>query len=147
MALKLVSSEDYAAIANLMGAYQQLVDQGNEDGYADLFTEDGAFIGLPEALGPSESFRGREGLKRVPRLTVTFFGGKFRHHMGSFSAEYGASRDEAFARYYILATSWVPAQGPKLEQFVDVVTHLVRIDGAWKIKSNTMSAMTGVEAL
>lgn len=141
MSLKLVSVEDYVAIINLMGAYQHLVDDGEEDKWVELFTEDGAFYGLPEAVGPPESFRGREGLKQIPRFAKQVFNGKYRHHMGSFFVEYGDNTDEAFARYYILASSWMVEQGGKMEMFALVKTHLVRVSGEWKIKSNTMTPL------
>src|ERR1044072_3805681 len=98
MALNLVTPEDYAAILNLMGAYQHLVDAGDEEGWAGLFTEDGAFLGLPAA--PPEAFVGREGLKAIPRMNLAQAGGRFRHNMLSFTARYGDTHDEAFASYY-----------------------------------------------
>jgi ketosteroid isomerase-like protein len=140
MALKLVSTEDFAALANLMGAYQHIVDAGDEQGYADLFTEDGAFLGLPEEVGPPDSFRGREGLKKIPRFAQAMFGGRYRHNMCSFSAHYGDSRDIAFARYYVLATTSIAGQSTKVDQVI-VNTHLVRIGGDWKIKSNRMTPL------
>lgn len=141
MALKLVSTDDYISIANLMGAYQHLVDEGDEEGWVDLFTEDGRFHGLPEAVAPADSLIGREGLKQIPRFSKQIFNGKYRHHMGSLTVAYGEHQDEAFARYYILATSWLPEQGPKMEMFALVETHLVKVDGEWKIKSNTMTPL------
>lgn len=141
MALNFVSVEDYVAITNLMGLYQHLVDEGDEEGWTELFTEDGQFFGLPEEIAPAESLRGREGLKQIPRFSKQVFDGKFRHHIGSFTASYGSNNDEAFARYYMLATSWLASQGPKMEMFAVVKTHLVRINGEWKIKSNTMTPL------
>ncbi len=139
MSFRPTSSDDYAAIANMIGAYQHLVDSGDEDGYADLFTEDGAFIGMPEEVGPPDSFRGREGLKRIPRLTMAAYGGKFRHHVGSLTVSYGETQDAAVARYYVLAATWL--QGPKIEQVVLVTTQLVRTADGWKIKTNTMRSI------
>ena len=141
MAADLVSSEDYAAMLNLMGIYQHLVDAGDEEGWADLFTEDGAFLGLPEEVAPGGGVRGREGLKQVPRMNLASSGGYFRHNLCSFGARYGASRDEAFARYYMIGTASPPGQGTSVVMQVDVTTHLVRIGGAWKIKSNTMAML------
>ncbi len=141
MSFKPVSLEDYCAITNMMGAYQHMVDSGDEEGYADLFTEDGAFIGMPEEVGPAESFRGREGLKRIPRLTLAFYGGKFRHHVGSFTVSYGDTKDAAVARYYVMAATCLEGKGPKIEQMVNVTTQLVKIGGGWKIKTNTMQSL------
>jgi ketosteroid isomerase-like protein len=141
MTLKLVSSEDFIALSNLMGAYQHIVDGADEDAYADLFTEDGAFLGLPEAVGPPDSFRGREGLKKIPRFSQTHFAGMYRHNMCSFSAEYGDTKDVALVRYYVLATISVAGQAPTVAAQIIVNTHLIRIAGQWKIKSNRMTQL------
>jgi hypothetical protein len=140
MALKLVSTEDFSALMNFMGAYQHIVDSGDEDTYADLFTEDGAFLGLPEELGPPESFRGREGLKRIPRFSWATYAGRYRHNMCSFTAEYGDSTDVALARYYVLATTSAAGEPLRVAQVI-VNTHLLRIGGQWKIKSNRMTML------
>ena len=139
MALNLVSAADYAAILNLMGTYQHLVDDGDEDGWADLFTEDGAFLGVTDENGSPDGYRGREGLKKIPRRTITQFGGKFRHNLCSFGARYGGTNDEAFARYYVIGTISMPGNETRVAMEVDVSTHLVRIDGEWKIKTNRMT--------
>lgn len=136
-----VSPEDYAAIVNLMGIYQHLVDAGDEDGWADLFTEDGAFLGLPEAVAPGGGFTGREALKQVPRMNIASSGGRFRHNICSFGAQYGASPDEVFARYYMIGTVSPPGAGTSVAMQVDVTTHLVRQGDGWKIKSNRMAML------
>jgi len=118
----LVSPEDFIGIFNLMGTYQHLVDEGDEDAWADLFTGDGEFLGLPGA--PPDAFRGREGLKQIPRASAPIGG---RHLMGSFSAQYGDSKDEAHARYYVLFVTC--KDEPKMNMLALVRTHLVRVDG------------------
>jgi len=140
MAFNPVSAEDFAQIHNLMGRYQYLVDSGDEEGWADLFTEDGAFQGLgPEA---DEQFRGREGLKGVVRMNMANSGGRMRHNMCSFSAEYGDGTDEAHARYYMVGAVTPPGQPSQIAMQVDVHTHLVRIGGEWKIKTNHMTLLS-----
>lgn len=138
MAGKTLSGDDFAAIQALMGKYQQLVDAGDEAGWAALFTADGAFLGLADEQGSMDGYRGQEGLKKIPRLNMTRFGGNFRHNLCSFSAEYGDSRDEVFARYYVLGTLSGSSEGTRLVMQVDVDTHLLRINGEWKIKANRM---------
>jgi len=139
MAFNPVSPDDYSRILNLMGRYQYLVDAGDEDGWVDLFTEDGAFLGLgPEA---DEQFRGHEGLKGIVRMNIANSGGKMRHNLCSFSAEYGNSSDEAHARYYMIGTVSPEGQGTQVAIQVDVQTHLVRIGGEWKIKANRMTQL------
>lgn len=137
MALNFVNAEDNSAILNIMGKYQHLVDDGDEEGWADLFTEDGAFLGL----GGDDEYRGREGLKKIPRLSIAQSGGKFRHNMCSFSAEYGQDTDEVFARYYMIGTVGQSGEGVHVAMQVDVRTHLVRIGGSWKIKTNHMTTL------
>jgi ketosteroid isomerase-like protein len=131
-----VSAEDYAAILNLMGIYQHLVDDGDADGWADLFTEDGAFLGFP-----GEDFVGREALRRIPQINLTRFGGGFRHNLCSFGACYGGTRDEAVARYYMIGTVTASGAGTTVAMQVDVTTQLVRVDGQWKIRSNRMAML------
>jgi hypothetical protein len=139
MAFNPVSAEDFSQIHNLMGRYQYLVDAGDEDGWVELFTEDGAFQGL--GAEADEQFRGREGLKGIVRMNLANSGGRMRHNMCSFSAEYGNSTDEAVARYYMIGTVTPPGQPPQIAIQVDVRTHLVRISGAWKIKTNHMTQL------
>jgi len=139
--LKLVSAEDYAAILNLMGKYQHLVDDGDEEAWVELFTDDGAFLGLTDEQGNPADVRGREALKSVPRMNYSLNNGKTRHNMCSFGAEYGESRDEAFARYYVVGTVSPPGEPVSVSMEVDVSTHLVRIGGEWKIKSNRFTSV------
>jgi len=136
MALKLVSPEDNATLLNLMAKYQHLVDDGDAEGWAGLFTEDGGFGGPPDEQGNPFEFQGREELERVPGVSISQFGGHLRHNLCSFGAEYGESRDEAFARYYIIATLSPPGEPARVMAEFDVKTHLVRMNGEWKIKSN-----------
>lgn len=139
MAFNPVSAEDFALISNLMGRYQYLVDSGDEDGWVELFTEDGAFQGLgPEA---DERHRGREGLKGVVRMNMANGGGRFRHNICSLSAEYGESADEAHARYYMIGAITPPGQPTRIAAQIDVLTHLLRIGGEWKIRTNTMTQL------
>jgi hypothetical protein len=133
-----VSSDDYAQILNLMGRYQHLVDDGDEEGWADLFTEDGAFLGVSDN---DDDHRGREGLKKIVRMNMANAGGRFRHNLCSFSAEYGATSDEAHARYYMIGTISPAGEGTRIVLQIDVRTHLVRIAGEWKIRTNRMTAL------
>ncbi|MCX7864051.1 MAG: nuclear transport factor 2 family protein [Novosphingobium sp.] len=139
MAFRPVSAEDFSQILNLMGHYQHLVDSGDEEGWAQLFTEDGAFLGLgPEA---DARHRGREGLRQVVRLNMANGGGRFRHNICSFSAQYGEHGDEAHARYYMIGVITPPGEAPRIAIQVDVETHLLRIGGEWKIRTNRMRAL------
>lgn len=129
---KLVSTEDYISILNLMGTYQWLVDAGDEQGWADLFTEDGFFAGLPV------TFRGREELKVIPREVAKYGGDKMRHLTGNYSMQYGETTGEAHVRFYSLVTTWLKDEGGKFFNLALCNAHLVRINGEWKIKSNSI---------
>jgi len=134
MAIKTVSVEDFISIFNLMGTYQHLVDDGDSEGWASLFTPDGGFIG-----GLPDPYVGTEELKKIPELVRNTFKDKMRHLSGNYSITYGESKDEAYARYYSLVTTWIKDQGgPQFFQLSLCTVHLVRISGEWKIKSNTV---------
>ena len=133
MSSKKISLEDDISIRNLMGKYQWLVDGGDEEGWASLFTEDGGFIG-----GLPEPHRGHKELKKIPALVRDMYQDKMRHLTGSFWTEYGASKDEAYARYYALVTTWLKDEGPQFFQMSLCTVHLVRINGEWKIKANNV---------
>jgi hypothetical protein len=129
-----ISVEDWVEISNLIGKYQWLVDEGDES-WADLFTEDGAFTGA------RDGYHGRDALQRAAALTLASFEGKMRHSPGAVWIEYGETTDEAFARYYSLVTTWFEDPGPEFFNMALCRVHLLRIDGTWKIKSNTMKGL------
>ena len=133
VANKHLSLEDDLAIRNLMGKYQWCVDGGDSEGWADCFTEDGAFIG-----GLPDPYHGREELKKIPELVRNMYQDRMRHLMGSFWAEYGDGQDEAYARFYSLVTTWLDNEDPKLFQCAICTVHLVRVEGDWKVKSNNV---------
>jgi hypothetical protein len=138
---KNVSLEDFVAIQNLVGQYQWLVDGGDSEGWASLWTEDGAFVG-----GAVESFVGHEQLKRVPAWVKDAWGGGLRHLSGSFWIEYGATQDEAVARYYNLVTTW---NGPEPKLFTMALSEmrLVRRNLQWRIARNTVTNLARSRSL
>lgn len=141
MTIQGISAEDYTAIINLMGKYQHLVDDGDEAGWAELFTDDGAFLGMPGEDSCSDAYSGREGLMKIPRLNISRFGGRFRHNICSFSAEYGNNTEEVHARYYVIGILSTAEQGSQVLMQVDVRTHLLKAKGEWKIKTNHMTML------
>jgi hypothetical protein len=132
---KNISVEDFVTLQNLVGKYQWLVDGGDSEGWAALWTEDGVFSG-----GATQPFAGHEALKQVPAWVRSGWNGALRHHAGSLYAEYGATTDEAIVRYYNLVTTWNEAQ-PKLFTFAVSEMRLVRRAGQWKIASNTITSL------
>jgi len=139
--MKEISIEDFVALQNLVGKYQWLVDGGDSDGWASLWTEDGIFSG-----GATEPFAGHEALRKVPAWVKQGWGGGLRHHAGSLYMEYGSSTDEAVVHYYNLVTTWNEAP-PKLFTFAVSEMRLVRRSGQWKIKSNTITSLAPPRAL
>jgi hypothetical protein len=137
VAMPKITVEDWVDISNLLGKYQWLVDDGDEQGWSSLFTEDGFFEGLPP------DYHGREELKQIPRMS---FGGLSRHLPGSIWMEYGANQDEVFVRLYNLFSVWAPEQEPQFMQFALSRLHLLRIDGEWKIRSNTIKGLRQIAA-
>jgi hypothetical protein len=130
-----VAAEDWVEIANLIGKYQWLVDDG-DPAWADLFTEDGAFLGQG-----GEGYRGREQLQAGATATRTYFAGAMRHSPGAILIDYGETRDEATARYYSLVSTWFAEPGPAFFNMALCAARLVRVDSDWKIKSNTMNGL------
>jgi hypothetical protein len=128
-----ISVEDHVAIQNLIGEYQWLVDDGDSEGWAALWTADGAFVG-----GATEPFVGHEALKGVPAWVKASWNGQLRHTTGSMFIRYGADQDEAIAKYYSLVTTW-HEEPPAL--FVCALSEmtLVRVDGRWKIRRNAVT--------
>jgi hypothetical protein len=139
--MKDVSVEDFVALQNLVGRYQWLVDGGDSEGWASLWTEDGVFSG-----GATEPFAGHAALKKVPAWVKEGWGGGLRHQTGSLYAEYGSTTDEAIVHYYNLVTTWNESP-PKLFTFAVSEMRLVRLSGRWKIKSNTITSLAPPRAL
>ena len=68
-----VSTEDYVAVADFYARYNWAVDEGDADGWANCFTEDGEFNGaIPE------NPKGHAQLREVP-LASGKPGGPMRH--------------------------------------------------------------------
>jgi hypothetical protein len=128
--MKTISVVDFTAIQNLLGRYQHLVDEGDSEGWASLFTEDGVF-----ASAYIEPHRGREMLKKIPAAVEQMYSDRMRHHMGSLYIEYGSGTDEAFAKYYSLVTTWLENAEAKLFCLALYSSHLLRVNGEWKIKT------------
>jgi bifunctional aromatase (cyclase/dehydratase) len=132
---------DVVEIQQLIGKYQWLVDDGEAEEWADLYTEDGVFTG-----GSAGSVRGREHLQRVPRGVKMRWNGALRHQCGSLHIERGTSDDEAIARYYNFVTTWADGV-PKMFTFALSELRLVRQGEAWKIKEHHTELLAAPPAL
>lgn len=130
-----VSVEDFISIVHLLGEYQFLVDEGDEDGWTSLFVEDGFFAGLlPDPLV------GREAMKAIPQ-SVGGYKGKMRHLSGNYNIRYGETTDEAIARFYSLVSTWIRGEDPRMFEMAVCEAHLLRIGDEWMLKSNTMRGL------
>lgn len=122
-----VSTDDFCSVSDFFGRYCWLVDAGDEEGWAALWTEDGVFAGvLPDPVV------GREALKAIPRNAFASSGGKLRHHVGSLNCDYdGAGRDVVIARYYNLVTNWM--NGGAFTCLAASTVRLLRHGDSWLI--------------
>jgi hypothetical protein len=132
----MIAVEDWVAIANLLAEYQWRLDGGDAEAWAALFTDDGA------VLGAGDDVRGRDALLAAARATFAGFGGRMRHSPNAMWIEYGASPNEAVARYYAFVTTW-QEPGPELFNLGLCVARLRRVGGAWKIATNEISSLRG----
>ncbi len=129
-----VTTDDYVSISDFLGRYCWLVDAGDEEGWAALWTEDGVFAGvMPEPVV------GREALKGVPRSAFASSGGKLRHLVGSLNCDYAAGeRDRAIARYYNFVTNWM--NGGTMTCLASSTVTLRRSGDSWLIeRSDTVN--------
>ena len=130
---KKVSVEDKLDAYDLLARYCFFVDEGDQDAFADLWTEDGEFAGVSP-----ETIRGREGLRGVP---LTSIAGGCRHKLVNLIIEYGDSENDMIVRGYNFVTSWM-AGGAAVCNAV-VKYHLVRRGDGWKIRSNQARLLVG----
>ena len=131
-----VSTDDFVSISDFFGRYCWRVDEGDEEGWAALWTEDGVFAGvLPEPVV------GREALKMIPRGSMASGKGTIRHHVGSLNCDYdGEGRDTVIARYYNLVTNWI--DGGAFTCLAASTARLVRHGDSWLIKRSDSVTLT-----
>lgn len=121
-----VSTDDYIAICDLLGRYNWAVDEGDGDGWASLFTNDGVFAGTR----PQETV-GREALRQVP-LNSGSVNGPIRHQVANLYCDYAESSDAIIARYYNCVSQW---EGEGKFMVLSLVTARFIRDGAsWLIE-------------
>lgn len=129
-----VSTEDYVAISDHLARYCWVVDEGDEEGWIGLWTEDGVFTGLtPEPLA------GREALRLVVRMAQAGGPGKTRHMIANLACDYQEGRDVVLARYYNFVTNW--AQGARMQVMALSRVVLQRNGEGWLIRRNDSTVM------
>lgn len=125
-----VSTDDYVAIADHFGRYCFLIDTGQAEEWAALYTEDGVF----EGSATPAPLAGRAALTAFAQATYANAKGRMRHTAGNLNCVYGASRDEVKAKLYNNVDTWAPGGQPVLA--VCEIT-LVRAGDGWRIKRNS----------
>lgn len=131
-----VSTDDYVSVSDFLGRYCWLVDEGDADGWAALWTEDGHFEGATPV-----PLTGREALKAVPRGVQVDNGRRLRHMIGSLHCDYvDGDADTIIAKYYNLVTVW-PGGGHLACMAVCKVT-MHRHGNSWQISRNDVFSLT-----
>ena len=129
-----VSTADYVAVADFYARYNWAVDEGDADGWADCFTEDGAFLGaIPE--NPT----GREQLRQVP-INSGSPSGPMRHMAVNLFCDYdGDDKNTIIAKFYNAVSLW-HGEGKWMVTAL-VTARLVRSGESWKIKRSDNSML------
>ncbi len=123
-----VKTEDRSAIVELLARYCWLVDEGDGDGWANLWTKDGKFTGIPTPM------EGHDQLKHMPPGFYGLADGKLRHVITNIVVDAGKNADEATAKGYSSVYD-VRAGAGKLMGFARVTYDVVKQGGQWKIKA------------
>ena len=130
MSYQAVPIQDRVDIDNLFSSYAYMIDDGDADGWIDLFVEDGVF----DVPGLNR-FEGPEGLRTVCNMVIEGSQGNWRHSATNVLATPGEHGDEVNVRMRTLVTDW--NQDPAGLQFNDYQGTLVRIAGHWRIAELT----------
>jgi SnoaL-like domain len=131
-----VTNADYNTITEMFARYCWLVDEGDADGWANLFVEDGEITGVvPVPL------KGREQLKQIPNGSYAKSKGKMRHMAANMVCDYGESRDLVHAKYYNMVTNWL--DGGKFVCFAISKVVLVRDGEDWLIQRSDSEMFMG----
>jgi uncharacterized protein (TIGR02246 family) len=134
MAVRRLAAEDQLAIAELLARYNHAVDDGDPDGVAACFMEDGLLNGR------SGHYRGKEELLRIGKHTTAEM--KLRHVVSNTVIDAQADSSIANVRSHLLFYRVTDA-GLSFEAsgiYNDVV---VKVDGEWKFQSRLMTPSMG----
>ncbi|MFA7603513.1 MAG: nuclear transport factor 2 family protein [Novosphingobium sp.] len=131
-----VSTDDYVAVSDHLARYCWAIDDGDEEGWIALWTEDGVFTGLaPEPIA------GREALRMVVRMAQASGPRKTRHMVANLACDYHQGADLVLARYYNFVTNW--AQGARMTVMALSQVLLVRDGNGWLIRRNDTEVLAG----
>jgi len=130
-------ADDLAALIERHGRYSFAADvTADPADYADLFTDDGAFIGLVGRGGSEEGLRGREAILDFSRRAKGREGKNvtwFTHHNQASNVILALDGDEALTRTYLLATRTAGADAPALGVASEYEDRMARTPDGWRI--------------
>jgi uncharacterized protein (TIGR02246 family) len=136
-------AQDRAEIEDLMWRYVRALDTFDPEAYARVFTEDGQFgsgenatKGRAALRSMVENLRSGREQRRVAGETVA----PLQHIIANSRIEFINEDEARFHSYWMtLAGSTGPGTAPAVLAAGRGVDHLVRVDGAWLIKSRDVA--------
>jgi hypothetical protein len=137
-------ADDMVAITDLLGRYSFGADGVEPSAYAEVFTEDGAFVGR---VGQPDEVRivGREALERFSARAIGSRGGRLGRHHQSSTTFVSLTEDTAITRSYLLVTAVIGAAAPRAILTSTYEDHLVRTPAGWRIhERRALPDVTGV---
>lgn len=123
-----VSAQDHADIQNLYARYNHTSDQGDADGYAACFTEDG--ILQIDPLGVT--VQGRATLIAYKQKDAANRRGRYRRHWNGSLLLEQLDANTVRGRCYFHGFNGTPGELPVLGDAGVYDDRIVRVAGAWK---------------
>jgi 3-phenylpropionate/cinnamic acid dioxygenase small subunit len=131
-----VSTEDHINISDHMARYCWTVDEGDEESWIALWTEDGVFSGVTP-----EPVVGREALRGVVKMAQGLGPGMMRHSITNLYCDYIDGKDRVQANYYNLVTNW--NDGARMALMAMSRVQLVRSSAGWLIARSDSKVLPG----
>jgi hypothetical protein len=130
-------ADDLAALIERHGRYSFAADVTPDPAdYADLFTDDGAFIGLVNRGGSEGGIRGREKILSFSQQAKGREGKNVTwstHHNQASNVIFALDGDTALTRTYLLVTLAAGAKAPTLGVASEYEDRMVRTSKGWRI--------------
>lgn len=139
------SPEDRAEIQELYARYSWALDTGDTDAYVALFTED-AEASEETRSGTVEVYKGREEIRKLVRKfheRADFPGHQLQMAQFVFEPDPQGRPQHWVVRSYAWATISRPPEPPRLHWCGHVRDIVVKVDGAWKIRSKAIRGWAG----
>ena len=119
-----LTAADKLEIQELFARYCQAVDNGDGEGFASVFTEDGVLSGIREPM------QGRDVIAKFGGGAVARAGVPMRHWSGNAIID-GDGNSATARSYYMVSRSGDDAPRPSTGVYLD---QLQRVNGQWLIK-------------